>query len=747
MIKKPLKIAGLLILVGWVLFCFLPLLGGQSLDVGQIKIVDRHEVLIAHLPKKQGLQMAIEKSEPLSSKLIEALVQVEDQRFWQHWGIDFPAKIRAFKSNLLAKKVVSGGSTLTEQWVKNRYFRSKGRTILQKAREATIAFSTSLFLSKEEILRNYLNDAYFGNQIYGAKTAAYVYFEKSDLSSLNQEEIIILLTLLRAPSSLTTQEGYFQQVFGRVAQSVQYKGGVPSKKFKKFKAINRFPHVTTSILQQVDHNISTLFIKSTIDATLQQEAKEVISYSLDRLQPHHATNGAAYVFQPQTGEILVWQGSRDFYDEHTDGEVNIIEKNRQMGSALKPFIYLYAFLNGAHPDHLIVDLEKDFYEKESPNSIFRPLNYSLLEGGVIPLKAALANSFNVSAVRLLEFLGLESAYGFLSQLGIEFDFPPEHYGLSLALGSPDLTMKNVANTYGVLANGGIKKETSLINEVNGVDIERSERLVVASSEANRVALYHLFSVLSSKTNRSRSFGLNSILNTSIPFAVKTGTTRNFKDNWTFGYHPSLVVATWVGNNDGSSMIDVTGVTGAAPIWHRVVEAAIQQGYVEKTQVDPPSSLKKTLKNLNKSGSQQEVIWQTDEKVWQSDLIEGKFCLEDFYIQNIEPEAIEKIAKLFDFKSFSIEKCTTGELLVDSENKSSQPTIVKPKNNEVFYIKKEIPIELQKIIIKSTEPVVWKINEESYEKTDVIFLVPTEQTYSIEIEGYPEEKRVISINYE
>src|SRR5690606_26382378 len=322
-------------------------------------------------------------------------------------------------------------------------------------------------------------------------------------------------------------------------------------------------------------------------------------------------------------------------------------QQRQMGSALKPFIYLYAFSKGAHPDQLIVDLEKDFASAKQDEA-YRPLNYGLREGGVMPLKLALANSFNISAVRLLEHLGLENTYRFMKDLGLPFDQPAQHYGLSLALGSPDLRMQDVADAYAALARNGKRIRSHLLR-----DESKNSELVTWNLE---LPYFHLFDTLSIPLNRRRSLGVNSILNTTIPFAVKTGTTKNFHDNWTFGYHPDLVVATWVGNNDNSPMIDVDGITGAGPIWHRLVEFAIQQGYVDSSPLRTPNSELLTPKCLNKDCSRTELIYQQEDQKWYSDLESGHYCLEDFYIQTVEPAEITKVAKLFDFKDFQITWC-------------------------------------------------------------------------------------------
>ena len=714
----------------WHLYCFIPVLAHFPLQIGQIKIHDRHGKLITHLAKKNGFQVVIKKEEAIPEKLKTVLLRSEDKRFYTHWGIDVLAKARALRSNLRARRIVSGGSTLTEQWIKNKYFQASSRSLVQKLREATLSFYYSLSLDKEEVLRRYLNQAYFGKQIYGLKSAAYVYFEKSNLDSLSDQEIITLISIIKSPHTITSNEEYFQKVFNKISEK---KVPLPQIGFKKFTSLNLFPHVSNSILEDLESLLkeeAEIFVESTIDAKMQKKAQEIVSNSLLRLQGKRVSNAAVYVFNPQNGDILVYLGSKDFFDSEIDGQVNIIKQKRQVGSSIKPFIYLFAFMNGAHPDHLIVDLEKDFSGKDK-NIIFRPLNYSLHEEGVVTLKEALANSLNVSAVRILEHLKLEKTFDFLKKLGLQFDFNPEHYGLSLALGTPDLSLKNLASAYGILASSGQKVETSLINKINGKIKKRKKQQVLKKTSNNQEALYHLYEVLSSSIFRRKSFGLNSILNTSVPFAVKTGTTRNFKDNWTLGYHPNLVVASWVGNNDSSPMTNVTGVSGAAPIWHRVVEEAIQEGYV-KSNFIRPKSLQVTSKCLDSNCSQKELIYQSQNKEWLSNLRDGKYCLEDFYIQDIDSSEVQKVAKLFQFKDFSISWCNSQ--LSSLIPHPREATILKPKNKEVFYIKKDVPLELQKIIIKANEKVDWIIDNEEYRETSTIFLLPKVGKHEARIKG-------------
>jgi len=735
--KKTIFLSILFLFISWNIYCLSPVIFHNNLNIGDIQIFDRNDILISHIPKEDGFFLNINEQDEFSEFFLEALLEIEDKHFYKHFGVDVVAKIRAIYSNILAKKIVSGGSTITEQWIKNQYFRSNKRTFIQKFRESNLAFYSSIFLSKKTVLRNYLNNVYFGNQIYGIKSASYVYFGKQDLTSLSESEVVTLLALLRSPSTMTSNEEYFQKTFYRIAKQLKKTIKTPSYKFTSFESKNFLPHVTSFVLKKIrEENKKNIVVKTTIDLGLQKEVKDIMNNSLDRLVDSNVGNSAVYVFQPHTGDILAWQGSRNFHDTSVDGQVNVIEQKQQLGSSLKPFIYTLSFLNGAHPDNLIVDMEKNFSIK-GENAIFRPLNYSLTETGIVPLKEALSNSLNISAVRLLSHLGIEETYDFMKSIGFEFDFPSEHYGLSLALGTPDLTMRNVAESFGVLANNGVKKSSSIIREINGKKIISERKQMLEDNENTKEALFHLFNSLSSKVNRNNSFGLNSILNTTIPFAVKTGTTKNFRDNWTFGYRNDLVVAVWVGNNDNTPMENITGITGAAPIWHRVVEESISRGYVANTEIEIPESLTLEKKCFDENCSRYEMIYNSENKKWLSDLVSGSYCLEDFYIQDIDMEEIYKMKKIFKLEDFSIYNCEDGENLIGEV----EPYFIKPENGEVFYVKGNIPLELQKIIVKADREVDFRINSVLYKKTQTVFILPDEEEYEIEIVGTGEKRKI------
>lgn len=791
--KKNILISVALTVILWQLYVLLPLLFSSAPLRGELKVLDRHDQQIAHVPFPDGYFSPLQHTEPLPDFVSEAFLSIEDERFHSHWGIDSFAKLRALRSNFQAQKVVSGGSTITEQLIKNRYFPISKRTLLQKLREANLAFYFSIIKSKDEVFRDYLNSIYFGNRICGIKAAMRQYFGKSHLETLTQSELITLLAILRSPGVVNTSEKYFQERFAQISDRLYGEDlPIPEVSFAPFASQDQLPHVTNTIKQQLRERFggylsstnSSVTVKSTIDMKLQLQAREIMQKSLTLLAENQVSNAAVYAMQPGTGEILIWQGSRDFHHPDIDGQVNIITSLRQMGSALKPFLYYLAFQEGYHPDQLIVDLEKDFptLQKEQ---LYRPLNYGMREGGIMPLKMALANSFNIASVRLLEILGLNKVYRHFKSMGLPLQYGPEHYGYSLALGTPDLPMQAVADAYAQIANGEGPVNSHLIRSfqvVSSHSVEGSykkspiDRFQARNQKpATSVASFHLWNTLSNPLNRRRSFGTYSVLNSSVPMATKTGTTKNFKDNWTFGYLPAtssqsenlegytgLVVATWVGNNDSSAMVDIDGITGAGPIWNRVIEAATKEGYLRPYQPEVPEGLEQVRKCLNSECNSYETIFSSPDRSWESDFEVGVFCREEFVDPDIPEAELSKVAKLFGFEKIEIQDCSGDEEmnrhcegslssakgecgnLSRGQSKSSPhnpdhpnipnapnlPTILSPQSGEVFTINPDIPIELQQIKLKANQEVDWYLDDVWVGYKKILYIKPVKGFHTL-----------------
>ncbi len=602
--------------VAFLIYCFFPILthtDSQNTAPWHIFLTDRNGKVITDKATQYGYKKELifwsgssgEENEQklLSSEFVKDLIFIEDKNYFSHWGINIPAKLRALRDNMAGKNM-SGWSTITEQYIKNTYFLGYERNYLQKIREALVAFVFSLWYSKHEILTSYLETVYFGNKNFGLAAAMEVYFKKDDVSKLSQEERVLLLSLLRNPGITRLDDAQFQDYF----EQVQYRLGynfTPSYtwKLETKKNIDMFPHVTQR----------TLGNHSSIDATLQSFSQEIVQETLKGLAEKNVTNAAVFALNPKTWETLIYLGSKDFYATDIDGQVDVIQALRQPGSTMKPFLYLLALESGAHPDDLILDIESE-YNSFQEGKVYISENYSLKEYGLVRLKKALGNSFNNASVRLSRELGLQKVYDFYKTYGLNLPESPEYYGYSLVLGNASITLESLVRAYSKL-----------------LDLKKPEK-------------YLLYDILSDPDNRDVSFWVNSILNTSIAQAVKTGTSSDFRDNLVISYHPDFVLWVWLGNNDNSSMQGVTGITGAGYIWHQIIEKAITLGYITEQKIPVPQEVVRTSYCLDTACFRKEMIFTQQGSEFASRLTEWVYAEQDIFekLSSYEQEKLQDL---------------------------------------------------------------------------------------------------------
>jgi len=594
----------MIVVILFLAYCFLPALNydskysqhvnhspEESLAPGRILLTDRKGEVITDKMYPNGYYTHI--STDIESEFVKALVEIEDKNFYSHWWVNLPSKLRALRDNLSGKRV-SGWSTITEQYVKNKYFKNTSRTYLQKAREAVLALYIDARKDKSHILNIYYHDAYFGNNLYGVWAALEVYFGKDSLDELTHEEITILISLVHNPGIQTLEEEYFQEYFERVKNRLWYTfertyfWKLPNKE-----NIDRFPFVTQNYTQNpVDTQMS-------INWELQDFSREVLQNTLKELSDKNVTNGAIFAIHPQTRETLIYQGSKDFYARDIDGQVDVIQSLRQPGSTMKPFLYLMALQQWANPDDLILDIESE-YNSFKEGSVYISENYSLKEYGLVRLKKALWNSFNNATVRLARELGLVEVYEFYKSYGFILPFPAEHYGYSFVLWNPDISLENLVYSYSKL-----------------LDLDDPDKFL-------------LYDILSDPDNRDVSFWVNSILSASIPQAVKTWTSSDFRDNLVVSYHPDLVIWVWVWNNDNSSMQWITGITGAGYIWRQVVEKSIELGYIRDINITPPEWIITQKYCLDAKCFRTENIYTKEWANFSSKISEWLYSLDDVF---------------------------------------------------------------------------------------------------------------------
>jgi penicillin-binding protein 1C len=561
----------------------------------------------------------------ISPFLVAATLATEDKEFYNHPGFDPLAIVRAFWQNLRSGETVSGASTITQQLGKALFISSEERaqgTYARKIKEALLAVELTRLFSKDEILELYLNEIYYGNLAYGIEAAAQTYFGTAAKNlTLSQASFLAGLPQLPAvydvytnrDATLARQQDVLLLMFqtsqeqgciyvsnnvspicieaGKAAEAAQamenYEFSPPDFKIK-------YPHwvnfVRTQLEAQFDPQTiyrSGFTVHTSLEPALQDFAQDVVFDQVSTLSDRHVTNGALVAIRPATGEILAMVGSADFYNETNDGQINMSISPRQPGSSIKPLTYLAAFERGWTPSTLIWDVRSEFPPSGDPNDPrdpYVPVNYDERFHGPVTLRSALANSYNIPAVKALQYVGIyddpttpdeDGLVAFAQRLGIT-TLTRSDYGLSLTLGGGDVTLLEMTGAYAVFANGGRQ-----ILPVAITRIEDSQGEVVFQYEIPAgeqvIRAEHAFlisSILSDNQARTPSFGPNSYLHLPFQVAAKTGTTNDFRDNWTVGYTPDVVVGTWVGNADYTPMQGTSGLTGAAPIWATFINTAV-----------------------------------------------------------------------------------------------------------------------------------------------------------------------------
>jgi len=497
---------------------------------------------------------------------LNATLSAEDKRFWSHGGVDLLATFRAARDYAARGRVVSGASTITQQLIK--IAQPRNRTLAAKISECLSARKLERRWSKRRILEEYLNRLDYGNSCRGAATASWYYFNKS-LVDLSPAEGAFLAGLPNAPSRLNPKkhpERARQRqrlILDRMLKngwldSAMHLRALAERIILKCERSFAGAHFVDHLKQQ-QALPSEGVIHTTLDLALTRRARHILRDHLDQLKDLNVSNGAVVIIENATGDLIAMVGSRDYFSPKA-GQVNGAWAERSPGSTLKPFTYLLAFEHGATPATVVADVPTDF---PTSTGIFTPHNYNRRFHGPMRLRIALANSLNVSAVKVLkQYSGPRELQSLLQKCGLNtLEKNEKHYGLGLTLGNAEARLVELANAYACLARLGQHRPLRLRRS----DPSHQRQLF------NRTAAWWVADILSDNNARARSFGLHSSLEFNFPVACKTGTSSDFRDNWAFGYTPKYTVGIWVGNFDGSPMREVSGVTGAAPIMHDLME--------------------------------------------------------------------------------------------------------------------------------------------------------------------------------
>jgi 1A family penicillin-binding protein len=555
------------------------------------KIYDRDGQLLYEVFDPNAGRRTVVPIDEMPIHLINATIATEDKTFYSNPGFDPLAIVRAVWLNVTEGEIVSGASTITQQLVKN-IFLSPEQTYTRKIQEAVLAQEITRRYTKDQILEIYLNELYYGNMAYGIEAAAETYFGRS-AQDLTLAEASLLAGLPQSPSiydpytdleaakerqkvvlGLMVKEGY-------ITRSRADAAWAEDLHFVPLRIDMRAPHFVVYVRKLLEDKFGTemlyrggLRVHTTLDLEMQAMAQEVALERVAALADRHVTNAALVAMIPQTGEILTMMGSVDFWDEEIDGQVNVALALRQPGSSIKPVNYVTAFEKGWTPATLIMDVRTEFPNWEGPPYV--PRNYDGKEHGPVLVRQALACSYNVPAVKTLQFVGVPDMMETALRLGIGTFTDPERYGLSLTLGGGEVKLLEHTGAYAVFANGGLRVPPVAILKVEdsrGRVIDeyqpRSGEQVISPQHA-----YLITHILSDNEARTPAFGANSPLRLSRPAAAKTGTTDDWRDSWTVGYTPDLVAGVWVGNSDNTPMDHVAGSTGAGHVWHNFMERAV-----------------------------------------------------------------------------------------------------------------------------------------------------------------------------
>jgi len=565
------------------------------------KIYDRTGEIVLYDLNRDIRRTRVDLDE-ISENLIHASIAIEDSSFYKHHGIEPTAILRAVLTNLRSLQFEQGGSTITQQVVKNTLLTSE-KTIPRKLKEWILAIRIDSELDKDTILEIYLNETPYGGRVYGAEEAADRYFGKA-ASDLSITESAYLAALPQAPTYYWNNRDQLEKRKDKVLQEMRSNGFITNNEYvealkeevtflSRGDTSIRAPHFVFYIQEYLEERYGTsgierqgLKVVTTLDYNLQQQAEKILAeYGEENDRRFNASNASLVAINPKNGQIISMVGSREYNNEEIQGNFNTATSPRQPGSSFKPFVYATAFNRGYTPNTIVFDLPTQFSVNCSPSKLtsddgcFSPGNYDERFRGPISLRDALAQSVNVPAVKTFHLAGMNDSLDTATNMGIStLNKDTNEYGLSLVLGSGEVTLLEITSAYGVFANDGIRHPYTGIIRIENAEgdvleeFEENPEQVISSNTARLIS-----DILSDNVARTPSFGSNSPLffpNRDV--AAKTGTTNNYLDLWTIGYSPTVAVGVWSGNNDNSPVNGEVAGFVVAPMWQEFMQIAIEE---------------------------------------------------------------------------------------------------------------------------------------------------------------------------
>ncbi|HSA83597.1 MAG TPA: transglycosylase domain-containing protein [Patescibacteria group bacterium] len=583
------------------------------------QIYDRHNKLLYTLYSDRNQTFV--PLDKIPNSLQQATIAIEDRDFYRHGAVDFRGIARALYANLFHQQF-QGGSTLTQQLVKNSLLTPE-RTIQRKIKEVVLSFAVEILYNKDQILEMYLNQVPYGGTAYGVEAASQTYFGKK-VGELTLAQQAFIAGLPEAPSILSPYGSHPERGKKRqeeVLRKMAEQGYITNEQrdnaikeqliFQKIANPIKAPHFVFYVKQLLVEKYGEqvveqggLSVITSLDLTVQEYAEATVAAEIAKVERFRVGNGAALITKPGTGEILAMVGSKNYFgNPEPEGcisgqtctfepNVNVTLAYRQPGSSIKPINYAVGLIKGYTAATPFIDAAICF--PNPPQPAYCPKNYDGKFHGIVQMREALGNSFNIPAVEMLKMNGLDAMIATASAMGITTFKDPSQYGLGLTLGGGEVFMTDMATAFGVFANQGYRIDLHPILKVTDKNGEVLEEYIPPKSPIfgkkvipSEVA-FIISDILADNKARFAAFGSNSEL--VIPrqhVSVKTGTTNDYRDNWTIGYTPSYLVAVWVGNNDNSEMSGIaSGVTGAAPIWNALMSHVLEGKKPEIPQKPP-----------------------------------------------------------------------------------------------------------------------------------------------------------------
>jgi penicillin-binding protein 1C len=672
----------LIIIIVIIGFFALPVSSGRlHPQFSSFRVLDRKGRLLREVLSRDYKTSVWVPLDSISPHVIRATIIKEDKRFMIHHGVDPIALVRALVTDIVKGKTVSGGSTITMQ-VAKMALGMKNRGVWSKILETLYALKLELCLSKAQILEVYLNRSPYGNQAYGIEAAAAIYFEKKAFQlSLGESALLAVIPQSPTVHNPFLNPGHVMMERNRLLGTM-FRYGIAdplmlsvarseSLEINNRRARFNAPHFVDYILSLLDPAMmkGRSEIMTTLDLDLQKNAEKLLATSISALTDYNVTQGAAVVLRRGSGDILAMIGSRDYFDAR-DGQVNGCTARRQPGSSIKPFLYALGLKCGIPVNTVLPDSAIEF---ELPDGTrFAPQNYGDRYHGPTRAREALGSSFNVPTVALLEKIGIERFHQYLRQ-AVHFsslDREANHYGLALALGAAEATLLELTNGYRTFANKGVWKGERCFITPPG----RGRDTLPATNAATADIAYIITDILADNASRLKAFGDDSPLNLPFECAVKTGTSKNYRDNWCIGYTAEYVVGVWVGNFDGSPMHGVSGISGAAPLFRDIM--------IELHRDNPPPAFDEPPKLVHATVCAR------------SGLIPSAHCtrlIDEIFIPGTEPK--DTCAESENDRSRDVE-LTTGP----SAGKKGFH-IITPSAGDIFTIDPRVTYNCQAVIFK------------------------------------------------